>query len=215
MTHQLRLAVSTAALLAAIALVGCNGSDPGADIIFYNGEILTMERSAAPPTAIAIAGDSIEAIGSDDTVRQLEGSNTQLIDLRGRTLMPGFVDPHTHILNDASSLGMTLAEAQDLALEHGITAIGDLYVDEDFLADIRGAGGAGELRLRTSLYLVATSPCGELLGDWYRDYSPGQIPRRCCASPASSCSPTVARAASPPTASPRRTSAISGSRRSR
>ena len=89
--------------------------------------------------------------------------------------MPGFVDAHTHLFNDAEQyFDMSLAEVQQVALENGITTIGDMYVDERFLKEIQDFSPA--LRLRTSLYLVATDNCGEPLGDWWLAYPPTHVP---------------------------------------
>ncbi len=91
--------------------------------------------------------------------------------------MPGFVDAHTHLFNDAELyLDMSLEEAQAVALENGITSLGNLYVDQRFLEQIRALDEDGRLRIRTTLYLSATDPCGDLTGNWYRDYEPARDP---------------------------------------
>lgn len=145
-------------------------------IIFFNGAILTMESENPQAQAIAVEGGKIVAVGEDAEILSLRTENTVVIDLEGRTLMPGFVDAHTHVLNDARSMGMSLDEAQDMALRRGITTIGDLYVDQQFLKEIQKFDEAGFLRLRTSLYLVYNDPCGQVFGDWYSDYPPSRVP---------------------------------------
>src|SRR6186997_490911 len=89
--------------------------------IFFNGVILTMDARLPQAQAIAIQDEKILAVGQDDEILALREPDTQVIDLHGRTLMPGFVDAHTHILNDARSQGMSLDEAQARALRNGIT----------------------------------------------------------------------------------------------
>jgi predicted amidohydrolase YtcJ len=147
-------------------------------LIFYNGTILTMDRDQPTAEAIAVAGDMILAVGSNDDILALQTSGTQLIDLQGLTLMPGFVDSHTHIFNDAASTPATgtLEKAQQLALQNGITTLADMYVTSDFLAEMRAMDASGQLRVRTSLYLVYTSNCGDVLGDWYKQYPPTRTP---------------------------------------
>jgi len=140
-------------------------------IIFYNGTVVTMEEDLVAE-AIAIRGESIEAVGSSEDILQLEEDGAKLIDLQGLTLMPGFVDSHTHILNDHRSLGMSLDEAQFYALKNGITSLGTLYADESFLKEIQFFSEADFLRVRTSLYLVATDPCGNEFGSWWKKYPP-------------------------------------------
>ena len=116
-------------------------------------------------------------MGSDEEILATKTANTIVVDLDGRTLMPGFVDAHTHLFNDAEqSFDMSLPEVQQLALENGITTIGDMFVNEDFLAEMRDFETAGQLRIRTSLYLVATDNCGGSLGDWWQEYPPTKTP---------------------------------------
>ena len=141
-------------------------------MIFYNGVILTMEKSFPQAQAIAIQNQKIIAVGQDDEILALREPDTKLIDLQGRSLMPGFVDAHTHILNDARSQGMSLDEAQARALRNGITTLGDLFVDKSFLREIRNFEAKGLLRVRTGLYLVYNDPCGEVFGDWYKANPP-------------------------------------------
>jgi predicted amidohydrolase YtcJ len=144
-----------------------------ADVIFDNGTIITLEESLPLAEAIALRNGLIQAVGLSKEVLALRGSRTIVIDLQGKTLMPGFVDPHTHILNDAEAhLGLDLEEAQDLALKNGITTLADMYVDEGILEGLISLESANDLRVRTSAYLVATNNCGEPLGDWYTGYPP-------------------------------------------
>jgi len=143
-----------------------------ADVIFHNGMVVTLDKSQPFAEAIALHNGLIQAVGMNDKILALQGSETKVIDLQGLTLTPGFVDPHTHIFNDAPRSGLSLDEAQDLALRNGITTLADMYVDEGFLQQLRSMESAGDLRVRTSLYLVATNNCGEPLGDWYTAYPP-------------------------------------------
>jgi predicted amidohydrolase YtcJ len=147
--------------------------DDSASIIFHNGVILTMEAEPLA-SAIAVKGEYILAVGSDEDMLAYAGPGTKLIDLDGRTLMPGFVDAHTHILNDANRYldGVDYEEAQQLALMNGITTLGDMYVTPEFLAEMRNLDDSGGLLVRTSLYLIYTTPCGEVQGDWYMEYPP-------------------------------------------
>jgi predicted amidohydrolase YtcJ len=139
-----------------------------ADVIFHNGTIITIEENLPLAEAIALRNGLIQAVGTSEDILALQDSETIVIDLQGKTIMPGFVDPHTHILNDAGAyLGLNLDEAQDLALKNGITTLADMYVDEGFLKVLRSLESTGDLRVRTSAYLVATNNCGEPLGDWY------------------------------------------------
>ena len=66
------------------------------DIILHNGKIFTANKIHKYAEAIAITGDRISAIGQNDAVTKLKGANTQMIDLGGKTVVPGFNDAHSH-----------------------------------------------------------------------------------------------------------------------
>jgi predicted amidohydrolase YtcJ len=138
-------------------------------LIFYNGTILTMDADQPMAEAIAVAGNIILAVGSNDDILALQVSGTQVVDLQGKTMMPGFVDPHTHLLKD---LGLSLEEAQQLALENGITTLTEMTATPDFVNTIQAFAAEGRLRVRTSLYLAYSDPCGVIQGDWYLQYPP-------------------------------------------
>ena len=75
-------------------------------ILFLNGTIYTMDAApAAQPLAQAMAIDSttgiILAVGSNDEVRRYAGLHSEMLDLRGRTVLPGFIDAHMHLLSTA------------------------------------------------------------------------------------------------------------------
>lgn len=68
-----------------------------ADRIWSGGPILTMNDKAMRAEAVAEAGGKIVAVGSRAEVMKLKGAGTELIDLKGQTMIPGFVDAHGHI----------------------------------------------------------------------------------------------------------------------
>lgn len=68
------------------------------DLILAGGTILTMDEERPRARAIAITGDEITAVGSSRAVARLAGPDTQTVDLRGRTVIPGLVDGHTHAI---------------------------------------------------------------------------------------------------------------------
>lgn len=69
-----------------------------ADIIWSGGTILTMNDKAMRAEAVAVAGGKIIAVGRRSDVMKLKGRATKLVDLEGRTLLPGFVDAHGHVV---------------------------------------------------------------------------------------------------------------------
>ena len=68
-----------------------------ADMIFYNGKVLTVDAADSIQQAVAISGESILAAGANEAVRALAGPDTTSINLRGRTLIPGIIDIHAHM----------------------------------------------------------------------------------------------------------------------
>ncbi|HAS47462.1 MAG TPA: hypothetical protein DCS93_43700 [Microscillaceae bacterium] len=75
-------------------------------LIIYNGPIITMENQTDKPEAIFVKDGVIAMVGSKADVMQLKESDTEMIDLQGKTLMPGFIDPHTHPLVSALLIDM-------------------------------------------------------------------------------------------------------------
>lgn len=73
-----------------------------ADIIFFGGPVVTVNAKNEEAQALAVRDGKIAAVGKKEAVlKDWQGSATQMIDLKGQTLMPGFVEPHIHILMTA------------------------------------------------------------------------------------------------------------------
>ena len=140
-------------------------------LIFYNGDVVTMDSTIPEAQAVAVLDEQIQAVGTNDNILALAGNETLTIDLQGRALLPGFVDPHTHIFNDAPGIGTDIAGAQQIALENGVTTLANLYSLPEFVAEMIEFDRSGALQTRTSLYLSAVDGCGEPTGDWWREYS--------------------------------------------
>ncbi len=90
-----------AAIVAGCAAVSaCNrAQQPGsvaADLVLLNGKVVTVEDSQPEAEAIAIAGDKIAAIGTTADIKRHAGPNTQVIDLNGQLVIPGFIEGHGH-----------------------------------------------------------------------------------------------------------------------
>lgn len=68
-----------------------------ATLILINGKVATMDPARTITSAVAIAGDRILAAGSDEEIQSYSTSQTVIIDLKGRTVTPGFVDAHNHL----------------------------------------------------------------------------------------------------------------------
>jgi predicted amidohydrolase YtcJ len=68
-----------------------------ADLILSNAKIITVDRDFTIARAIAISGDRILAVGSNDAMAAHTTSETRVLDLKGRTVMPGLIDGHAHM----------------------------------------------------------------------------------------------------------------------
>lgn len=66
------------------------------DLVLYNANIITIDADRPRAQAAAIWRDRIMAVGTNDEVRALANRNTKLVDLTGRTVVPGFIDAHSH-----------------------------------------------------------------------------------------------------------------------
>jgi predicted amidohydrolase YtcJ len=182
MSAQVILLLLLGACSETVSITPAPAIDPEQQILFYNGVVLTMDPEALEVTALAVEGEKIGVVGSDEEILALEGPGAMLVDLQGATLMPGFVDAHSHLFNDSEQyFDMSLPELQQLALENGITSLGNLFVDKGFLREMQKYDDEGGLQIRTSLYLVATDNCGRSKGDWWIEYpatnKPGEMLR--------------------------------------
>jgi len=77
-----------------------------ADTIFINGKVVSMDDKSTSTRvgniyqAIAVKGDKIVKLGTSGEVRVLAGPDTKVLDLQGRTLLPGIIEPHMHIYGE-------------------------------------------------------------------------------------------------------------------
>jgi predicted amidohydrolase YtcJ len=68
-----------------------------ADIVFRNGNVYTANDKSPRAQAIAVKGDRIVFVGSNEAAQKFVGANTRLVDLKGNTVLPGFTDSHQHL----------------------------------------------------------------------------------------------------------------------
>src|SRR5512139_1469408 len=79
---------------------GKTGSLPkeaSADMILWGGNVITMDPRRPAARAVAIKDGRFLRAGSDEDAKALAGNKTRRIDLRGRTVTPGFIDSHQHL----------------------------------------------------------------------------------------------------------------------
>jgi hypothetical protein len=72
------------------------------DVVYVNGKIVTVDSSFTMVQAVAIRDGRFVAVGSNEAVRALAGSGTAVVDLGGKTALPGFYDNHIHLDPDES-----------------------------------------------------------------------------------------------------------------
>src|SRR5262245_11665137 len=88
-----RIIASICLLLASPAAVFAQ-----ADVILVGANVFTADSSRPAVEAIALAGQRIRAVGSNQNIRRLVGAKTRVVDLRGQTVIPGLMDAHVHLL---------------------------------------------------------------------------------------------------------------------
>lgn len=92
------------------------GNTGKADRVFLNGRVFTGEPGRPLAEALAVRGQALIEVGSSSAVRALAGKGTEVVDLRGRFVAPGFVDAHAHLVSGSLSLEeLRLDDAPDFA----------------------------------------------------------------------------------------------------
>lgn len=97
-------------------------SDVEPDVIFHNARITTLDRSRPVASAVAVKDGRFVAVGSDEEVLRLASGPTRRIDLRGRSVLPGLTDNHTHVIRGGLNYNLelrwdgvrSLADAMDM-----------------------------------------------------------------------------------------------------
>lgn len=97
-----------------------------ADMVLTNGNIITMDPKKPKVQAVAILKDKIIAVGTSKQIRKLVGETTRVIDLKGKTVVPGFTDTHVHMRGFGASLtnldlrGVTSVEEMQKKLQERV-----------------------------------------------------------------------------------------------
>ena len=121
--------ISTAAGLLLLALTACSETTPPpaepepvateasvqADTVYTNGKIITVNDAQPDAQAVAVTDGLITYVGNQQGAQALIGDSTREVDLQGRTLVPGFVDAHGHVI----SAGLQAASANLLPAPDG------------------------------------------------------------------------------------------------
>lgn len=78
------------------------------DLILHHGRFTTLNRAQPTASAVAIAGGRFTQIGTDREILPLAGPGTRVIDLQGRSVLPGLIDNHLHIIRGGLNFNMEL-----------------------------------------------------------------------------------------------------------
>jgi len=97
-----------------LALLANAHAQEAPDTIYLNGKIVTVDDYFSIEEAVAVRGNTIQAVGSNKEISSLKGDSTHVLDLQGRTVIPGLIDNHNHVVrateywpNDARLDGVT------------------------------------------------------------------------------------------------------------
>src|SRR3954451_20696371 len=94
------------------------------DLVLTGGRVLTMDARNSEAQALAIRDGRIVAVGANDDVLRLAGDGTEVVDLDGRTALPGLTDCHVHLASDAGR-SVNSAECRDF-YDTSIASVADL-----------------------------------------------------------------------------------------
>jgi len=95
--------LAVAGSLFVLAAATPRAQQPPPDLILTNGKIVTVDERFTIAQAVAVRGDRIVAVGSNADIGKLAGAGTRRIDLAGRTVTPGLIDNHMHLLRGATT----------------------------------------------------------------------------------------------------------------
>jgi predicted amidohydrolase YtcJ len=106
---------------------------PAADLVLYNGRVITVDGAFSIAEAVAIAGDRIVAVGTTADVRVRAAAGARQIDLRGRAVIPGLMDNHLHSPGGGPGVDLSRARSLDevytaVRARAKTTAAGDVIV---------------------------------------------------------------------------------------
>ncbi len=94
-------------------IMGC-AENENADLVLLNGNVITLDKDKPRAEALAIRKDTIVAVGSGDEISDFINASTKVIDLKGATVIPGFVESHAHFLGLGKALlSLDLSKAEN------------------------------------------------------------------------------------------------------
>ncbi len=97
MTLMFGFAPSYAFISPTLPAANLQAASKAADVVFKNGNIYTVNDRRPRAEAVAVKGDKIVFVGSNRDAKVYEGANTRIVDLKGKTVVPGMTDSHYHL----------------------------------------------------------------------------------------------------------------------
>ncbi|MDG2087584.1 MAG: amidohydrolase [Arenicellaceae bacterium] len=88
----------TVLILAGVLFAPVSMAQSAPDTVFINGKVLTVDAEFSQAEAVAVTSNQISAVGTNAEINALVGEGTRVIDLAGKTLMPGLIDNHNHLI---------------------------------------------------------------------------------------------------------------------
>jgi predicted amidohydrolase YtcJ len=134
-----RARAALAAVFAAATIAGCAAGYETADLVLLNGRVVTVDADQPEAEGVAIRGDRIIAVGSTAEMRRYVGSGTEVLDLNGQLVVPGFIEGHGHYLG-LGNARMTIDLLDVTAWEDLVAVVGSATSDIAPGAWITGRG---------------------------------------------------------------------------
>ena len=143
--------------------IAANAAAQAPDTVLVNGKVITLDARSSVQEALAIRDGKLAALGRNAEIRKLAGPKTRLIDLGGRTVIPGLIDSHLHAIRAALSFTSEVNWIGARTLTEAMGRIGAAARAREPGAWLIVAGGWNELqfaerRRPTQAELAAAAP---------------------------------------------------------
>lgn len=163
-----------------------------ADSVYLNGRIYTLDAQSSMVSAVALRDGRFIAVGTDKEGKALIGPQTQVVDLKGATVVPGLIDSHIHLVDARAGgdLQARYAQAQQVANSFGLTSVVAATSGANDVRALQALKRDGKLTLRFSVILpppATTTPtdwtaiegsgvASDFGDEWLRLDSLGEMP---------------------------------------
>ncbi len=107
-----------------------------ADLVLINGHIVTVDPKESIAEAVGVKSGRIIAVGTNEGIKSLVSGTTRIIDLKGKTVIPGLIDPHCHLTLVAWAHSLCI----DGSYESGVRSIADLQARISEQTKVKPAG---------------------------------------------------------------------------